>query len=225
MRRVVVLAASAVAVTGLAACVLLLPGDGAPGGAGAAQAGGAARAAAPGPADPLTTEEIRRAAALATAGMRSHLAAGRAQLLYVERDDAKDGEGARRAEAYVYDYARDELTVRTVDLGQGRVVREVTDRGVQPPPSRQEEAHAAELLLRDPRFGDGVRSAYRRAAGRELGSAADLALRGLIHSAPRGACARHRCLRLFVRLPDGTFLDTSRIVVDLSAKKVHTLEW
>ncbi|WP_113703984.1 Tat pathway signal sequence domain protein, partial [Nonomuraea lactucae] len=190
-----------------------------------ARAGRAAEPAAPGPADPLTTEEIQRAAGIATAGMRSHLAAGRAELLYVERDDGKASEDDRRADAYVYDYSRDELTVRTVDLGEGRVVREVTDKGVQPPPSRREEARAAELLLRDPELGDGVRAAYRRAAGRELGSAADLTLRGLIYTAPRGSCATHRCLRLFVRLPDGTFLDTSRIVVDLSAKKVHTLEW
>lgn len=224
MRRVAVLAASGALAAGIAAGVLLIPRDGPPGTPGTAQAARPAQAV-PGPADPLTTEEIQRAAAIATAGMRSHLAAGRVELLYVERDDGKTEDDRRQAEAYVYDYARDRLTVRTVDLAEGRVVREVTDTGVQPPPSRREEARAADLLLRDPELGDGVRQAYREAAGRELNSASDLGLRGLIYTAPRGDCATHRCLRLFVRLPDGTFLDTSRIVVDLSAKKLHTLEW
>jgi hypothetical protein len=38
-------------------------------------------------------------------------------------------------------------------------------------------------------------------------------------------CAKHRCVRLFIRLPKGKWLDTSRIVIDLSAKKIHTLRW
>ncbi|MGV9308698.1 hypothetical protein ACWENQ_00055 [Nonomuraea sp. NPDC004354] len=177
----------------------------------------------PAPGDPLTPEEIARAGEIATAG--THLKADQAELLYVERDDDKDAEQARRAEAYIYDYGNDTLTVRTVDLGQSRVVEETTGRGVQPPPSRREELRAAELLLADPALGQGVRQSFRKAAGRELASPSDLALRGLIYSPERGPCRTHRCLRLFVRLPNGTFLDTSRIVLDLSAKQVHTLEW
>ncbi|MFE3452254.1 hypothetical protein ACFXJ8_25365 [Nonomuraea sp. NPDC059194] len=177
----------------------------------------------PAPGDPLTPEEIARAGEIATA--TKHQKAGQAELLYVERDDDKDAEQSRRAEAYLYDYAADAVIVRTVDLGAGKVVEEARGRGVQPPPSRREELRAAELLLAHPRLGAGVRQSFRKAAGRELASPSDLALRGLIYSPERGPCATHRCLRLFVRLPNGTFLDTSRIVIDLSAKKVHTLEW
>ncbi|MEV8634023.1 hypothetical protein AB0395_20425 [Streptosporangium sp. NPDC051023] len=215
---------------------------------------------APAPADPLTDEEIGRAEALASAGSRQHMAMGRVGLLYVERDDDKDageageagrpgtagdtgssggpgssgssgGSGGRRlAEAYLYDYDTDTLIVRTVDLGTNRVVRETASRGVQPPPSKAEELRAAELLLAQPKLGDGVRLSYAGTAGRLLRSASDLGLRGLVFTPSQegGAatqCAVHRCLRLFVRLPGGHWLDTSRIIVDLSAKKIHILEW
>ncbi|NUW45219.1 hypothetical protein [Nonomuraea rhodomycinica] len=222
MRGVMMLAVSAGVVATITAAVLLLPDDGAPPSARAELPA----AASPAPGDPLTPEEIRRASDIATsAGPRAHFAAGRAELLYVERDDGKGGEGERRADAYVYDYGSDTLTVRTVDLAQGKVVREVSGTGTQPPPSKREETRAAELILAHPRLGEGMRAAYRRAAGKPLRSTADLWLRGLIYTARRGDCAEHRCVRLFVRLPDGTFLDTSRVVADLSAKKVHILEW
>lgn len=192
----------------------------------------AARSASGMPAreDPLTGQEVAQATTIASAGSRSHLAAGRIKLLYVERDDDKDTPDRRRADAYLYDYGSDRLIVRTVDLGRGAVVRETVARGVQPPPSKEEETTAAGLLLAHPGYGKVAREAYTRAGGRLLGSPADLGLRGLIFTpygekGPARQCEVHRCLRLFVRLPDGTWLDTSRLVVDLSAKKIHTLEW
>jgi hypothetical protein len=214
-----------VAVAGMAAAagtVLLWPGE----------APRAARAvpAAPGLDDPLTSEEIARASLLASHGLRDHLSGGRTELLYVERDDDKAAEGTRRADAYLYDYGSDRLIVRTVDLARRKVVAERRGRGVQAPPSKREELRAAELLIAHPTYGKGVREAYEKAAGRKLRSATDLGTRGLIftpahrHGLPV-RCARHRCLRLFVRLPDGRWLDTSRIVADLSAGKIYTLEW
>ncbi|GAA0921208.1 hypothetical protein [Nonomuraea longicatena] len=182
------------------------------------------RFAGPAPGDPLTPEEARRAGEIATAPSRAREKTGQVELLYVERDDAKDVVD-RRASAYLYDYGDDSLTVRTVDLGNGRIVQETRDTGVQPPPSKAEEVRAAELVLADPKLGAGIRREYAKAAGRALRSAAELGLRGLIYQQRTGLCATHRCVRLFVRLPDGKHLDTSRIVVDLSAEKVHTLEW
>ncbi|WP_084959981.1 hypothetical protein [Thermoactinospora rubra] len=214
MRRGVALAGSALGVAVLAGALILLAGDGSP------QAARTAGQQQPAPGDPLTPEEVGRASEIAN---RRHMAGGRVELLYVERDDDKAHEGDRRAAAYFYDYARDTLVVRTVDLGRGEVVAESKAAGAQPPPSRREEVVAAELLLADPRLGRGVRAEYARAAGRPLRSASDLGLRGLIFRG--GPCRTHRCVRLFVRLPDERFLDTSRIVVDLSAKKIHTLEW
>ncbi|MBB2913959.1 hypothetical protein FHS43_005268 [Streptosporangium becharense] len=222
-RRLVMLALAGAGAAAVAGAVLFLPGE-----QGSQAAGVIPRT--PAPEDPLTGQEVSRAAAIASAGSRTHMAAGRVELLYVERDDDKDTPARRRADAYLYDYGSDRLIVRTVDLGRGRVVRETVTRGVQPPPSKEEEATAAELLLTHREYGKGVREAFARAGGRRLTSAADLGLRGLIFTpsgedGPARRCDTHRCLRLFVRLPDGTWLDTSRIVVDLSAKKIHTLEW
>ncbi|MET8333950.1 hypothetical protein ABZV14_12285 [Streptosporangium canum] len=220
-QRIVMALAGAGAVAVVGAALLL------PGGQGSQAAEAAPREPVPG--DPLTGAEIARAGDIASATSRAHMAAGRVNLLYVERDDGKDAEERRRADAYLYDYATDRLIVRTVDLGRGTIVKESVTRGVQPPPSKAEEVRAAELLLADPQYGTGVREAYTRAGGGQLRSAADLGLRGLIftpgqENGPR-RCATHRCVRLFVRLPGSTWLDTSRIVVDLSAKKIHTLEW
>ncbi|MFF3439974.1 hypothetical protein [Streptosporangium sp. NPDC002721] len=221
-RRLMVMAAAGAGVAVVAGAVLFLPGE---------QGSQAARSARRMPAleDPLTGQEVARATTIAAAGSRSHMAAGRIKLLYVERDDDKDSSG-RRADAYLYDYGGDRLIVRTVDLGRGEIVRETVARGVQPPPSKEEETTAAGLLLSHPAYGKVARDAYVKAGGGPPRSAADLGLRGLIfvpsgESGPAGECEVHRCLRLFVRLPDGTWLDTSRMVVDLSAKKIHTLEW
>ncbi len=222
-RRLMVMTVAGAGVAVVAGAVLSLSGE---------QGSQAARSTLQMPAreDPLTGQEVAQATTIASAGSRSHMAAGRIKLLYVERDDDKDSSDRRRADAYLYDYGNDRLIVRTVDLGRGAIVRETVARGVQPPPSKEEETTAAGLLLSHPGYGKVTRDAYARAGGGRLRSAADLGLRGLIftpfgESGPAGQCEVHRCLRLFVRLPDSTWLDTSRMVVDLSAKKIHTLEW
>ncbi|GAA3441899.1 Tat pathway signal sequence domain protein [Planomonospora venezuelensis] len=210
-------------VLALAGSLLLAAGD---------QGPQAARSALrpPAPGDPLTGDEIARAGEIASATLRTRMSTGRVELLYVERDDDKAAAHLRRADAYIYDYGTDRLIVRTVDLGRGEVVAESAGRGVRPPPSRTEEARAAELLLADPGHGKRIRAAYAEAAGRPLRSASDLGLRALVytprrHGAAAAACRTHRCVRLFARLPDGTWLDTTRIAVDLSAKKIIALEW
>ncbi|GAA4073554.1 hypothetical protein [Nonomuraea soli] len=216
MRRSWVLAGATLSAAVVAGTAMFLSG-------GEPQASQVQRQPPPAPGDPLSQDEVRRATEVATASSRAHMASGRIELLYVEREDDK-AQDDRRAEAYLYDYADDALIVRTVDLAEGKVVEESKGRGVQPPPSKREELRAAELLLAHPKLGKGVRAEYKKASGRQLRTAADLQLRGLIFR-DAGACRTHRCVRLFVRLPDGRFLDTSRIVIDLSAKKVQTLEW
>ncbi|WP_433244401.1 hypothetical protein ACQPYK_41565 [Streptosporangium sp. CA-135522] len=221
-RRWIMMALAGAGVAAVAGAVLFLPGE-----QGSQAAGAVPRVPAQG--DPLTGEEVARASGIASAASQAHMTAGRVQLLYVERDDDKDTDERRRADAFLYDYATDQLIVRTVDLGRGEVVEEAVTRGVQPPPSKAEEVGAAELLLADPQYGRGVRESYAKAAGTQLRSASDLGLRGLIFvpGAEGGAhrCQTHRCVRLFVRLPGNTWLDTSRIIVDLSAKQIYTLEW
>ena len=91
------------------------------------------------------------------------------------------------------------------------------------------------MLLADTGLGDGVRSTFQQLAGRPLQSVDDLHLRAEIFRpdhvhTPENAtivadCGKHRCVRMFIRLPKGKWLDTSRIVIDLSAKKIYTLRW
>ncbi|RBQ19854.1 hypothetical protein DP939_14205 [Spongiactinospora rosea] len=197
-----------------------------------AAAGKAARLA-PGPNDPLSADERRRAMEIA-GDADTRRRGGRTALLYVQRDDDKAATG-RRAEAFSYDYDADRLTLRTIDLGSGRIVATETATGVQPPPSDDEERAAAELLLADAELGKGVREEFEKRAGRPLRSPDDLHLRGVIfmpqhvhgvsNARAVASCAEHRCLRLFVRLPKGKWLDTSRIVIDLSAREIYTMEW
>ncbi|GGK71253.1 hypothetical protein Sme01_26750 [Sphaerisporangium melleum] len=93
----------------------------------------------------------------------------------------------------------------------------------QPPPSRAEEAHAAELLLADPRLGEVVRDAYAASAGRPLVSARDLRVRSLVFR--RHGCQAVRCLQLFVWFPGGDQLDIGRVIVDMNAGSVRVLAW
>ncbi|WP_146607287.1 hypothetical protein [Spongiactinospora gelatinilytica] len=198
-----------------------------------AAAGRAAARLAPGQNDPLSADERRRAIEIA-GDADARRRGGRTELLYVQRDDDKAVTG-RRAEAFSYDYDSDRLTLRTIDLGSGRIVSTETATGVQPPPSDDEERAAAELLLADAGLGKGVREQFEQRAGRPLRSPDDLHLRGVIFKPDHvhgvsnaravAACAEHRCLRLFVRLPKGKWLDTSRIVIDLSAREIYTMEW
>jgi hypothetical protein len=217
------------------ASVFLLNGGGDPRGT-AAIATTKVQRAAPAPDDPLTEEEIRAATdAVLGVTVRSTPGQQAPELLYVERDDDKQAEDQRRANAYTYDYSQDKLTITTVDLKTSTVIGKETAEGVQPPPSDNEERRAAELILADPTLGNGVRSTYEGLAGKPLKSADDLHLRGVIFSPdhvnePDNAtavadCGKHRCVRLFIRMPKGKWLDTSRIVIDLSAKKIYTLRW
>ncbi|RCG32301.1 hypothetical protein DQ384_07320 [Sphaerisporangium album] len=110
--------------------------------------------------------------------------------------------------------------------------QEATAPGVPPPaaspsmrpaPAPWEEARATEVLLAHPALGRTVRTAYARAAGRPLRSAADLRVHTLIFR--RHGCEAHRCLQLFVEFPGHRWLDVGRVIVDLSTGGVRVLKW
>lgn len=223
---------------GAASFLLMRGGSDQPAGPPAAIAQNKIHRAAAAPDDPLTAEEIRTATDVARTAVSLRATPGQPatapELLYVQRDDDKDSDDERRANAYTYDYAQDKLTIVTVDLKTSTVISKTTGEG-QPPPSDNEERQAGELLLADTGLGDGVRSSYQQLAGKPLQSVDDLHLRAAIFSPDHvhtkenativADCGKHRCVRLFIRLPKGKWLDTSRIVIDLSAKKIHTLRW
>ncbi|MFW6689973.1 hypothetical protein [Streptomyces sp. MAR4 CNX-425] len=221
------------------------PAPGAPGTPGAPGAGGPGAGepgSAPLPAgstgtgsDPLTPDEERRAEELALAGDRtlrteSEGVRGREgvpQLVNTELADSSVSAGDRRiAEVYFYDYARDTLVLKSVDLGSGEVVDTVESTGAQPPPAAPESAAAADLLVASP-LGAGLRQDYRAATGEELTGAEQLQVQGMTYTARPGdsgglqRCGEHRCVRLFTRVADGPWIDTRDYVIDLSERKVH----
>ncbi|MFI7383899.1 Tat pathway signal sequence domain protein [Streptomyces sp. NPDC049813] len=250
------MATVALAVTGAAVVVGASLPDGAEGAGDAARAGAAQQdAVAPegkveaAPAeraegvgrDPLTEAETERAESLAisngslrreardVAGDRGpqHLSTN-----LTEIDPRLTGAAAaqRRADVVSYDYKSDSVLTKTVNLDTGKVEETRTDHGVQPPPSQDELAEAARLLMAD-RLGAGLREDYRDATGKKLTSMGQLQLSGMVfrkatvEKVPAGltACGEHRCLRVIAKVRSGPWIDTRALVIDLSGRTVGRL--
>ncbi len=184
--------------------------------------------------DPLTDAELDRARSLALApadtAARQDVDGdrGRPQHLGTELADPEPGrEGVRRAQVRFYDYARDELITRTVDLTTGKIEAGTTRRGVQPSAHPEELRTALELILASP-LGGGVKEDYRDATGKELKSADQLWFNGDVYRTYReknvpealSRCGEHRCVRLVTKVRDGAWIDTRNLIVDLSARNV-----
>ncbi|MEU9857629.1 Tat pathway signal sequence domain protein [Streptomyces sp. NPDC047974] len=184
--------------------------------------------------DPLTDAELARARELALGPADSAARQdvdgdrGRPQHLGTELADPAPGEeSTRRAQVRFYDYARDELVTRTVDLTTGKVETTAARRGVQPSAHPEELRAALELILASP-LGKGVKEDYRDATGTELTSADQLWFNGDVYRTYReknvpealSRCGEHRCVRLVTKVRNGAWIDTRNIIVDLSAKNV-----
>ncbi|MFJ6408438.1 Tat pathway signal sequence domain protein [Streptomyces hydrogenans] len=184
--------------------------------------------------DPLTDAELDRARTLALGpadtAARQDVDGdrGRPQHLGTELADPVPGrEGDRRAQVRFYDYARDELVTRTVDLATGKVVSTATSRGVQPSAHPEELRAALDLILASP-LGKGVEEDFRDATGTELKSADQLWFNGDVYRTHRernvpealSRCGEHRCVRLVTKVRNGAWIDTRNLIVDLSAKNV-----
>jgi hypothetical protein len=207
-----------------------------------------AAAADPG-GGPLTSAETRRAAVLAggagtAAGGPAATPAGRdvhgkrgAEVLESEREPLAKGAKATTdtvAEVNLYDYAANELITRRVDVSTGRVLSTARQHGVQPPATADEVKQAVTLLLADPKLGPGLRSQYRAATGKTLSSPDQLDTQATIfdrmnrvalkNPAPVAKCGTDRCVQLMTRVPGGKWIDTSRIVIDLSARRVAVID-
>ncbi|MFI8519361.1 Tat pathway signal sequence domain protein [Streptomyces sp. NPDC085481] len=185
--------------------------------------------------DPLTDDELKRAEALAltppAASAQRDVQGGRGpQHLATELADPLPGEqggGPRRAEVRFYDYGRDELITRTVNLATGKVEHSGAQRGVQPSAHPEELREALELILGSP-LGKGVKEDYKDSTGKELTSTAQLWFNGDVYRTYREAnvpaqlapCGEHRCVRLVTKVLNGSWIDTRNLIVDLSARTV-----
>ncbi|WP_455352054.1 Tat pathway signal sequence domain protein [Streptomyces sp. SYSU K217416] len=190
--------------------------------------------------DPLTDAELARAERIALdRGLRmssTDVGGDRGpqrittNLAELRPDEVDDPGAPRRAEISYYDYTDDTLVTRTVNLSTGKVEQTDTQRGVQPPPSREEAVEAARLLLASP-LGAGLKADYKDATGKALTSPDQLTLSGGVYRVnaenpgpPALAdCGQHRCVRLFTKVRNGPWIDTRTLIVDLSARTVARL--
>jgi hypothetical protein len=239
-----------VALTGAVsvAAALAAPDGGSGGGGGGTAVTQAA--GPPAPLDPLGADTTRRAEALAADAVeagagrpadpadpkRPDALEGVQPLLADDRigkDAVSSGDGARRQDVFLYDYTKGEGVQAVVNTTTGRLESVVSRRGFQPPPSQEETEAAVSVLLADAQFGPPLRAQYRTATGRDLTGPGDVHSQALIFRAAlatgvpganrAAACGDHRCVQMFVRLPDDTWIDTTKVVVDLTDARVLRL--
>ncbi|MET7680744.1 Tat pathway signal sequence domain protein [Streptomyces sp. NPDC005423] len=189
--------------------------------------------------DPLTDDEIKRVERIAlnqqlfqsSENVTGKRGPQRLDVELAAPDDSEldDANAPRRADVTFYDYKDDTLVTKTVDLDTGKVEATGTQRGVQPPPSRDENTEAAKLLIASPQ-GAGLRADYQDATGSRLTSPDQLLLTAMVYKATPGdrsgvlgQCGEHRCVRLFPKVRNGPWIDARSFVIDLSAGKVGKL--
>ncbi|MEU0843529.1 Tat pathway signal sequence domain protein [Streptomyces sp. NPDC005962] len=190
--------------------------------------------------DPLTDTELKRARSLALGhafqSSGKDVTGGRGpeqlstDLAELTPDEAGAADPPRRADVTFYDYSDDTYVTKTVDLGSGKVEHTDTQRGVQPPPDRDEAREAARLLIAD-KLGQGLKNDFKDATGKALTSPDQLLVTGFVYRtgvdgpgpAATRDCGKHRCVRLFTRIAGGPWIDTRQLVIDLSARSVARL--
>ncbi|MEU8955159.1 Tat pathway signal sequence domain protein [Streptomyces sp. NPDC048518] len=189
--------------------------------------------------DPLTDAEIARAEKASVSGqMRSSardVEGDRGpQLLSTNLSEPEPADSGaappRRAEVVYYDYKKDAVITKTVDLKSGTVAATVTTRNVQPPPSQDELAEGARLLIADP-LGKGLKQDFKHATGKALTGSGQLQLSGMVFRketvkrvpSDLTQCGEHRCLQVVTKVKNGPWIDTRALVVDLSTRTVGRL--
>lgn len=189
--------------------------------------------------DPLTDAEIERAEKASVSGaLRSSardVEGDRGpQLLSTnlsEPEPTDAGAAApRRAEVVYYDYKKDAVITKTVNVETGKVENTNTAQNVQPPPSQEELSEGAGLLIADP-LGKGLKQDFKHATGKALTGPAQLQLSGMVFRketvervpANLTDCGKHRCLQVVTKVKNGPWIDTRSLVVDLSTRSVGRL--
>ena len=158
------------------------------------------------------------------------------QFLFAERhDEGKDAApqaardtatDVRRADVFLYDYANDIVLHQIVNVKTSHVDESFTEQR-QLPVTSVEATAAVQLMLDNPLLGVTLRQMHRQASGQDLTDASDVAAQGGIFFADSavdsplgkitGICRVHRCIQLFLPYDPQHFIDTSNLVVDLSA--------
>ena len=182
------------------------------------------------PRDPLSIKEIGYATALAAKGVPAGATAldgtRGPELLAVDLASTDSTITTRPVAVEYYDYASDQLVVVTVELYSAKVLDVSSSKKIQPAPSPAEAYEAARLLITSA-AGERIRTEYEATVGKPI-TAGDLTVTGgSYYSTPAtkadDACGPNRCVQLQLQGPDGKYLSTAGLVVDLSAGKVLVL--
>jgi hypothetical protein len=179
--------------------------------------------------EPLTAGEAERARAVALTPSLAASATdvtGKAGPEFLATEIVED-ESGRRADVYFYDYRANKLHKQVVDLRTGKLAGSYAAAGMQPPATGREVTTALDLLLAAPQAAE-LRSRYATATGKAFTGPADIHVTAHTYEArPADAdakqCATHRCVRLVVETPDGTFVDVNDMIIDLSGRAVVRL--
>lgn len=184
--------------------------------------------------EPLSTDETGYAIRIASADASIpqsatdvHGKAG-AQVLYADIPDADVDAGGRRALVVLYDYTGNRTYHQLVDLKAGTVTRSKNAAKLQPPTSADEADAAIAIALsaaEPPKFVTD----FEKAEGVPLVSPKQItyvAGAWTYDGTTVGGkeCGADRCAQLAVSTASGAYLNTTDFVVDLSTKKLVTLE-
>lgn len=184
--------------------------------------------------EPLSTEETGYAVRIASSDTDIPDSATNvsgeagAQVLYTDIPDTDVDAGGRQALVVLYDYTANKAYHQLVDLKSGTVTRSKSAAGVQPPPAADEADVAIALAInaaKSPRFV----ADFEKAEGVPLVSPEQInyiAGAWSYDGTTVGGreCGADRCARLMVSTAAGMYLNTTDFVVNLSAKKLVTLE-
>lgn len=151
------------------------------------------------------------------------------ELLLIERDRSEDKKsGARRANAFVYDYQTDETIIYRIDAETNKILSSVRKKEMQLPLTTKEIERALNLIFADKETFNLIATEYQRITHKVLTTPQDLEAKAFVFSADSlpeqlnaasQQCGLHRCAQILLYTHDSTVFEISPIV-NLSANLI-----
>lgn len=181
--------------------------------------------------DPLSPNEQLQASTLVEAtlpALKSN-SSSHYELLLIERDRSEDKKsGARRANAFVYDYQSDETIIYRIDAETNKILSSVRRKNIQLPLTETEIARTVQIIFSDKETFALIANEYQRITGKVLSSPKDLEAKAFVFSADTlpeqlnpasQQCGVHRCAQILLYTHDAVVFEVSPIV-NLSANLI-----
>ncbi|TXH66905.1 MAG: hypothetical protein E6Q83_19310 [Thiothrix sp.] len=182
--------------------------------------------------DPLSPNEQLQASTLVEStlpSLKTKSSSNQYELLLVERDRSEDKKsGARRSNAFVYDYQTDETIVYRIDTATNKILSSVRRKNLQLPLTENEIARTVNLIFADKETFELIANEYQRITGKVLNSSKDLEAKAFVFTADTlpeqlnsasQQCGLHRCAQILLYTHDSVVFEVSP-VVNLSANLI-----